>query len=199
MYDDPHSYHFIKKDKYKKIQKRIQSFATIKQEWDYEKLCQYCSCLYLKSQSIRKQCCMEGMALQGNNFPNFGDLPTTLAFYTYERLEHMSAKSSFYNGVLALGATAIDNGTGGGWEKIVGDHSVKLHGRTYHFLPQTGGCGGLEYFTFNAQEMLMRHADSLNGNICQSILDRLFSELKFVNLLIQECEQSTTNQHCLLH
>jgi hypothetical protein len=86
----------------------------------------------------------------------------------------MSMKSSFYNGVLALGATAIDNGTGGGWERILGDHAVKLHGRTYHFLPETGGCGGLEYFTYNAHESRSHHVESLNGNICRSNLEKIF-------------------------
>jgi hypothetical protein len=90
----------------------------------------------------------------------------------------MSSKSSYYNGILALGATAVDNGTGGGWEKILGDHAVKLHGRTFHFLPQTGGCGGLEYFTFNAQEAAVNHAFSLNTNLCEYILQNIFHELK---------------------
>jgi hypothetical protein len=116
-------------------------------------------------------------------------MSTALAFLTYERLEHMSKKSSFYNGVLALGATAIDNGTGGGWERIVGDHAVKLHGRTYHFLPATGGCGGLEHFTFNAHETRTHHIESLGENICRYHLEKIFHELKLTNSLVQECEQ----------
>jgi hypothetical protein len=46
----------------------------------------------------------------------------------------MSSKSSYYNSIFALGATGVDNGKGGGWEKIHGDHAVKLNGRTYHHL-----------------------------------------------------------------
>jgi hypothetical protein len=131
QFSDDHSYIFLKSDKYKKIMKRIHGFASIKQQWDYERPCRYCGCLYLRNinPSGRKQCCLNGMALHSIEFPNIGDFPPEIAFLTYERLQHMSSKSSYYNGVLSLGATAIDNGTGGGWEKIVGDHAVKLHGR----------------------------------------------------------------------
>lgn len=184
-------YHFIKKNKYKKIQKRNNSFMKIPQEWDYNNPCNYCGCIFLKStlQQSRTQCCLKGEACKANTFPSIGELPTALAFLTYERLEHMSMKSSFYNGVLALGATAIDNGTGGGWERILGDHAVKLHGRTYHFLPETGGCGGLEHFTYNAHETRINHLESLNGNICRYNLEKIFHELKLTNSLVQECEQ----------
>jgi hypothetical protein len=184
------SYHFIHQEKYLRIQKRNHSFFKIPQEWDYEKPCQHCGCIYLKSilQQHRTHCCLKGVACNPNKFPSIGEMPTALAFLTYERLEHMSKKSSFYNGVLALGATAIDNGTGGGWERIVGDHAVKLHGRTYHFLPATGGCGGLEHFTFNAHETRTHHIESLGENICR-YLKTIFHELKLTNSLVQECEQ----------
>jgi hypothetical protein len=54
---------------------------------------------------------------------------------------------------LAFGATGVSNETNvGGWEKIQGEHSVTLHGRTYHFLPPAQSMnptGGLSYFTFD--------------------------------------------------
>jgi hypothetical protein len=56
----------------------------------------------------------------------------------------MTAKATYYNNILSLAATAVDNGRGGGWEKIIGDHAVKLNGRTYHFIPSTGGAGGIQ-------------------------------------------------------
>jgi hypothetical protein len=47
----------------------------------------------------------------------------------------------------------------------------------------------LEYFTFNAQESLASHVNSLNGNVCQFNLQNIYKELKLTNTLIQECEQ----------
>jgi hypothetical protein len=184
-------YHFIEIEKYLRIQKSNRIFTVIKQIWDYDHPCPYCGCLFLQSEKddMRKKCCMNGIALHANKFPNHGILPDELSFLAFERIEHMSPKSSFYNGVLALGATAVDNGTGGGWEKIIGDHAVKLHGRTYHFLPRTGGCGGLEYFTYNAQDSLLNHITALNGNVCEYYLKKIFDELKQTNCLIEECEQ----------
>jgi len=81
----------------------------------------------------------------------------------------IARSSSTYNNILALGATGVENETNkGGWEKIHGDHSVTLHGRTYHFLPpaQTlNPTGGISYFTFDtpaAYTALDKHADRVN-------------------------------------
>ena len=52
-------------------------------------------------------------------------------------IEHFSRNSARYNGVLSISATGIDNGKGGGWERIQGPHAVKLCGRTYHYLPRS--------------------------------------------------------------
>jgi hypothetical protein len=85
-------------------------------------------------------------------------------FYSF-----IARSSSTYNNILALGATGVENETNkGGWEKIHGDHSVTLHGRTYHFLPpaQTlNPTGGISYFTFDtpaAYTALDKHADRVN-------------------------------------
>jgi hypothetical protein len=129
-----------------------------------------------------------------NRFPHLGVLPDEIAFQTYENIDHFTAKSTYYNGCLALGATSVDNGKGGGWEKIRGNHAVKLNGRTHHFLPHTGGTGGLEYFTFDAEAALCQYGNSLNrdnrhgDNIDDSILRKIFKELKEVNPLIRDCE-----------
>ena len=66
--------------------------------------------------------------------------------------EHFAYSTSFYNNILALGAFAVDNGKGGGWDSgrdIHGPHCVKLSGRTQHWMPSTKQ-GGLYYFTFDA-------------------------------------------------
>jgi hypothetical protein len=66
-----------------------------------------------------------------------------------------------------LGATGVDNGKSGGWcHDMVGAHSVKLHGRTYSFLPPAkegvGPSGGLSYFTFDSRAALTAHGASRN-------------------------------------
>ena len=38
---------------------------------------------------------------------------------------------------------------GGGFDTIHGDHAVRLHGRTYHFLTDNQGNAGLNIFTFD--------------------------------------------------
>jgi hypothetical protein len=69
--------------------------------------------------------------------------------------------------ICILGATGVDNGNGGGWcHDMVGDHAVKLHGRTYSFLPPAkkgvGPSGGLSYFTFDSRAALAAHGASRN-------------------------------------
>jgi hypothetical protein len=94
-----------------------------------------------------------------------------------------------------LGAVGVDNGRGGGWEKIRGDHAMTLNGRTYHFLPETGGAGGLQYFTFEGSNNVNDHF--ANGGLSNkrkealesAILLNIFTELKLVNPLVQDCLQ----------
>jgi hypothetical protein len=141
--------------------------------------------------------------MMSNVFPSIGVLPEQLAKQTYENIEHFSSKSIYYNGCFALGAVSVDNGKGGGFEKIHGEHALTLNGRTHHFLPGTGSYGGLEFFTFDAASLLCLYGNSLNSttsrygqNIDEQILLRLFNELKWSNHLVQECEfiGQTTNE-----
>jgi hypothetical protein len=121
-------------------------------------------------------------------------LPDDLAHQTYENLEHFSAKSTYYNCCFSLGAISVENGKGGGWERIRGDSAVKMNGRTHHFLPGTGSNGGLEFFTFDAASTLSDYGNSLNrdhrygDNIDNAVLMILFHELKWANRLVHDCE-----------
>jgi hypothetical protein len=121
-----------------------------------------------------------------------------IRFLSMNRLEHMGGRSSYYNAVLVLGATAVDNGKGGGWEKIRGNHGVKLNGRTYHFIPKTGShCqGGIQYFTYDAASKMEAYTESLNTpngrhgeRTVREYLRGIYEELKEVNELVNECEQ----------
>ena len=129
-------------------------FECVSQSWDYDHPCPHCGYICLVSDKNRKQCCLGGRALDPEYFPILNPMPRELHHLAAERIEHMSSNSTYYNNILSLGATGIDNGTSGGYEKMVGDHAIKLNGRTYHYLPKTGGAGGLEYFTFDALEAL---------------------------------------------
>ena len=97
--------------------------------------------------------------------------------------------------IISCFKVGVDNGKGGGYEKLVGDHALKLNGRTYHYIPKTGGSGGLEYFTFDALEALQQHGASMNKeskfgeHVKSSFLQQLFEELKCSNYLVQDCEQ----------
>jgi hypothetical protein len=142
----------------------------------------------------RSRCCLNGQALHANLFPHIGMLSEKIASQTYDNIDHFTSKSSYYNGCLSLSAISVENGKGGGWERINGDSSVTLNGRTHHFLPSTGGNGGIEYFTFDAEASLSQYGSSLNGsqrygdNVNDRIIRQIYQELKGVNPLIQECE-----------
>eukprot|EP01035_Chromulina_nebulosa_P005495 gene5495-7462_t len=60
-----------------------------------------------------------------------------------------------------MNATGIDNGKGGGWERIQGPHAVKLCGRTYHYLPKSNCTGGIHHFILDKYTEALMHAQSL--------------------------------------
>lgn len=123
-------------------------------------------------------------------------MPPNLGHIVFNLLDHMGSRSAYYNNILAMGVTGVDNGKGGKWEKIHGDHAVKLNGRTYHYLNKGGGMCGLQYFTFDARASLDAHADVVNlnenrtgGRVKKDYLMRIFNELKECNHVVKECEQ----------
>jgi hypothetical protein len=101
----------------------------IKQYWT--KQCEYCKYVHLEStsKSARRKCCLDGAALL-DDYPRLMFLTPSVKEAMVHNIKHFSRASSSYNNILSLGATGIENGKGGGWEKIQGDHSCKLNGRT---------------------------------------------------------------------
>ena len=78
----------------------------------------------------------------------------------------MNLSYTILNVILYSGALGIDNEDNlSGWEHMFGDHSVKLHGRTCHFLTNAVGhkSSKLKYFCFDAVDALRQHASSLNS------------------------------------
>jgi hypothetical protein len=76
-------------------------------------------------------------------------------------IAHFSRNSARYNGILSISATGIDNGKGGGWERIRGPHAVKLCGRTYHILPTSNSTGGIQHFILDKYTEALMHGNSL--------------------------------------
>jgi len=114
---------------------RTEVKRSVMQEWDYSNKCQYCKCLYLKSEKSRKMCCKEGAWIGINSpFPKLQPLPDAIRFCALERMEHFASRSSFYNGLYSLVITGVDNGREGvGFENMNMESCVKLNGRIYHW------------------------------------------------------------------
>ena len=85
------------------------------------------------------RCCLNGEALsEHSNFPKLAMLPEKLKNYVMNGHNNFRRNSSYYNNVLAFSSIGVDNGRNGvGFEKIVGDHAVKLNGRTYNVIPSS--------------------------------------------------------------
>jgi hypothetical protein len=160
--------------------------------------------MHLQSATNEKmKCCIEGSVNYAvTKYPLLYPLPSNIRFI-FENTKKFSKISSTYNNILAMGATGVDNGKGGGFENNMhGDHAVKLNGSTYHFIPPaysstTEPSGGLSYFIFDAQAAMLSHANLRNnGNngigtdrIDESVLMQLYDDLRTKNYLCQELLQ----------
>jgi hypothetical protein len=93
---------------------------------------------------------------------------------------------------------------------MVGDHAVKLQGRTYSFLPPAkkgvGPSGGLSYFTFDSRAALAAHGESRNRParddeksktdvISSYLLSNLYTDLAENNVLCKEVAQFGEQSH----
>ena len=59
---------------------------------------------------------------------------------------HFVKASNQYNNILSLGGVGIDNERmTTGWDVIMGAHSVRLSGRTYHYIPASNTRGAVSY------------------------------------------------------
>ena len=165
--------------------------------WDYDNPCQHCEYVHLKGSTAgqRYKCCLNGRAFQ-DPFPQLKPLPPMMLHYATDRLLHMGRNSVSYNNVLCCAATGVENNEGGGFEVIHGDHAVRLHGRTNHYLTSSTGNAGLNFFTFDSLANCTQYATNTLNNesrgyqrIIPSFLKNIFNELKEYNTICQECEQ----------
>ena len=117
---------------------RYRTFQRVEQTWDDENPCKFCFYVSLKSQRNTKGlsvCCHDGEYLKENSpYPKLYPLPEGLNRLCFERGEHFGNSSAKYNNILSIGSTGVENSKGGGYEQVVGDHAVKMNGRSYHFL-----------------------------------------------------------------
>ena len=125
-------------------------------------------------------------------------MPEALKWLCLMRGEHFGKLSAKYNKILSIGSTGVENHRGGGYEQIGGDHSVKMNGRTYHYLSDSSRkMSGINYFTFDGLEEAQQHAGMLNDRVSgekqaetkrleNGILTMIFNELKEGNEFVQE-------------
>jgi hypothetical protein len=92
--------------------------------------------------------------------------------------------SNLYNNKLALAAVGVDNGRGGGWDKINGPHAVRITGRTYHKLFNSGRASGLKFFMYNAEDVMLESVTSPARELNKGLLVRLFKFLQFQNVYV---------------
>jgi len=174
---------------------RNQSTRNVKQEWDYERPCEHCGCLYLRSVPLskRKTCCSNGKFIENEDFPKLFELPATLKYLLLERTEHFSSRSSYYNNVFSIAVTGYDNGRDVGCEQFNMAASLKMNGRSYHFFPNSSNqkFGGISNFTYDGSFQVEEHAASINeGEVDRrvnlSFLKHLHEELSDINPYCRE-------------
>jgi energy-coupling factor transporter ATP-binding protein EcfA2 len=179
-----------------------RKFQKIAQQWDFEQPCQYCGKVYLKSvrKPQRKTCCINGEATIANGvngFPQLDPLPDIFVNKLRNMTHHYSSNSAYYNNILSIASTGIDNGRTHRFEQIAGDSAVKLNGRTYHYIRNVNGNhhGALRYFTFDDTEELANHAQFLNGDnhlnpvVRVNDLEELFQQQKLDNVYVHDIQQ----------
>jgi len=174
-----------------------RSWKNLHLHWGYAAPCPHCEYIHLLDSTVgqKSKCCLNGKAFE-DPFPQLQELPGIILHYVRDRLQHMGRNSVSYNSVLCCAATGVENNEGGGFETIHGDHAVKLHGRTYHFLPTSAGNGGLNFFTFDNLANCSNYATTTLNNsevgytrIIPKFLSDIYQEMKIHNRICQECEQ----------
>ena len=144
------------------------------------------------SSSTKRYCCQNGVLLKNEDF---SELRMDALYSTIlEVAEDVCLKpslgldfsrfSNLYNNKLALAAVGVDNGRGGGWDKINGPHAVRITGRTYHKLFNSGRASGLKFFMYNAEDVMLESVTSPARELNKGLLVRLFKFLQFQNVYV---------------
>ena len=91
--------------------------------------------------------------------------------------------SNKYNNILALGAVGIENAKPErGYDHIVGNHCLRMSGRSYHFIPKSNQASGVQYFLHSGrQEEMAKHGEERQVDVVK--LRGLYDELLHGNKL----------------
>jgi len=91
--------------------------------------------------------------------------------------------SNKYNNILALGAVGIENAKPQrGYDHIVGNHCLRMSGRSYHFIPKSNSASGVQYFLHSGrQEEMAKHGEERQVDVVK--LKGLYDELLHGNKL----------------
>jgi hypothetical protein len=85
---------------------RLKPYKVVQQAWNFKNPCTHCGCIFLHSEKalFRLKCCKQGVLLSSaNTFPKLMPLPPHLDHLAVRKINHMTNKSSYYNGALQLG------------------------------------------------------------------------------------------------
>jgi hypothetical protein len=171
-----------------------------------------CGALHLvgDSKSDRRKCCSFGRYLSAEScYPKLLPLPNEIRNIAINRIRHFNKNCAYYNNILSIACIGVDNGRGGGFEKINGESCVKLNGRTYISMPYSSRKGsGIHYFTFDALLDLENSVNIFNNNMENKFSDshinkyymsKIFGELKNINPFAEELKlignEIKSNEH----
>ena len=140
----------------------------------------------------RQKCCNFGKFLLENSaYPKLKPLPNEIRKIAVNKINHFSKNCTYYNMILSIASIGVDNGKGGGFERINGESCVKLNGRTYVYLQSSNKKGsGINYFTFDALLDMQNSIDNLNSSMNSAnsnnyvnphYMNKIYSELKQIN------------------
>lgn len=141
--------------------------------------------LLFYKQGLKMKCCQNGKFLKWDYPARFKPMLEVVDRNLYD-LNFVHA-SNQYNNILSMGAVGVDNGRKfkKGWDKIIGEHSVRLSGRTYHVIKPSDAKGGIQYFLHDGRKnALSKHGRE--RDVDAYILEELYNELMANNDLCIE-------------
>jgi hypothetical protein len=170
------------------VQRANNAKKIYDQQWDYDRPCQYCKCIWLKSEKTRNLCCHGGkwsdvVNVSEDTFSQLEPLPDELKEIAVSQCEYFSTKSAFYNGLFSSVITGVDNGREGvGYERFNMSASVTVNGRVYHKFPDSTqkNCG-MANFIFDG---LTSHLTDINERRARSLKNQINTDIAYI---IRDC------------
>jgi hypothetical protein len=166
---------------------RRANAKQIRQHWDIDNPCLHCGRIWLESSEagLRRKCCRNGDLWDINSPFILEPLPYILE-KAFELNSPIVKASNQYNNILSLGAVGIDNDkVTPGWDVITGAHSVRLSGKTYHYIAASNTRGGIQYFLHDGRnEQLAAHGRERDVDV--PTLELIFEFMQQHNVLCKQ-------------